>query len=83
VFYWPVHKVIDRLRGNTPVATIRERVCEHRPTIRGLVLTTRSVAEFGLTVPPATAPMFVVWNFTNRCNLSWHCIRTPRTSARR
>jgi len=75
VLYWPVHKVIDRLRGSAPVATIRERVCEHRPTIRGLVLTARSVAEFGLTVPQRySAPMFVVWNFTNRCNLSCkHC----------
>jgi len=51
VLYWPVHKVIDRLRGSASVATTRQRVCEHRPTVRGLVLTARSVAEFGLTVP--------------------------------
>jgi radical SAM protein with 4Fe4S-binding SPASM domain len=35
----------------------------------------RSVAEFGLTVPQRfVAPLFAVWNFTNRCNLACrHC----------
>jgi radical SAM protein with 4Fe4S-binding SPASM domain len=39
------------------------------------VLTARSVGEFGLTVPQKfSAPLFAVWNFTNRCNLRCrHC----------
>jgi MoaA/NifB/PqqE/SkfB family radical SAM enzyme len=33
------------------------------------------VSEFGLTVPQKfSSPLFVVWNFTNRCNLKCrHC----------
>ena len=75
VKYWPLHKFIDRMRGQTPVATFRQRVCEHTATVRGLVATVRSVAEFGLTVPQRfSAPLFAVWNFTNRCNLQCkHC----------
>ncbi len=75
ILYWPLHKFIDRMRGNTPRETVREKISEHRPTVRGLVATARSVAEFGLTVPQRfVAPMLVVWNFTNRCNLSCqHC----------
>jgi radical SAM protein with 4Fe4S-binding SPASM domain len=75
LLYWPVHQVIRRIKGSTPDATFRQRVAEHRSTVRGLVLTARSVAEFGLSVPQRfSAPMFVVWNFTNRCNLKCqHC----------
>ena len=75
VIYWPVHRLIDRWRGSTPVATFRERIAEHRATVRGLVIAARSVAAFGLRVPQRfSAPLFVVWNFTNQCNLRCrHC----------
>ncbi|MEW6252945.1 MAG: radical SAM protein [Planctomycetota bacterium] len=75
LLYWPLHKLIDRLRGSTSAATVRQRVCEHTATVRGLVATVRSVGEFGLTVPQRfSAPLFAVWNFTNRCNLACkHC----------
>ena len=55
--------------------TFRTRISEHTSTVRGLVATARSVAEFGLTVPQRfSAPLFTVWNFTNRCNLQCrHC----------
>ena len=75
ILYWPLHKAIDRVKGSTPMEVFRERVARHTSTVRGLVLTARSVAEFGLTVPQRfSAPMMVVWNFTNRCNLTCkHC----------
>lgn len=73
--YWPFHLFIDRMRGNVPAATFRERIGLHRSTVRGLVVTARSVAEFGLTVPQRfSVPLFAVWNFTNLCNLRCrHC----------
>lgn len=76
--YWPLHRLIDWLRGSVPLETFRQRVCEHRATVIGLVATARSVAEFGLTVPQRfSAPLFAVWNFTNRCNLRCrHCYQS-------
>ena len=73
--YWPLFKFIDRMRGATSMQTFRTRISEHTSTVRGLVATARSVAEFGLTVPQRfSAPLFTVWNFTNRCNLQCrHC----------
>jgi radical SAM protein with 4Fe4S-binding SPASM domain len=75
VKYWPLHKFIDRMRGATDVATFRKRLSDHTPTVRGLVIVARSIAEFGLTTPQKfAAPLFAVWNFTNRCNLACrHC----------
>ncbi|MBU0637746.1 MAG: radical SAM protein [Planctomycetes bacterium] len=73
--YWPFHKFIDRMRGSVSAETFRQRVGEHVSTVRGLVVTARSVAEFGLFVPQRfVAPLFSVWNFTNACNLRCrHC----------
>lgn len=73
--YWPFHKFIDRMKGTVTAETFRERVGQHVSTLRGLVITARSVAEFGLTVPQRfVAPLFSVWNITNLCNLSCrHC----------
>ena len=72
VKYWPLHAFIDRMRGDVDAETFRKRLASHVPTVRGLVIVARSVAEFGLTVPQRfVLPLFAVWNFTNRCNL--HC----------
>jgi len=49
--YWLVHKFIDRMRGKTDAETFRRRLSEHVPTVRGLVIVAKSIAEFGLTVP--------------------------------
>ncbi len=75
MLYWPVHKFIDRMRGEVDAETFRKRLAGHGPTVRGLVIVARSVGEFGLTVPQRfVAPLFAVWNFTNRCNLACrHC----------
>ena len=73
--YWPIHLLMSRLRGRGDIAEFRRRLCENKPILRGIVIVARSVAEFGLTVPQIfAAPLFVVWNFTNRCNLACrHC----------
>jgi radical SAM protein with 4Fe4S-binding SPASM domain len=83
ITYWPLHRFIDYMRGGTSIATFRERVSEHAATVRGLVATARSIAEFGLTVPQRfSAPLFAVWNFTNRCNLRCrHCYQNSDTRA--
>ena len=75
VKYWLFHKFIDRMRGEVDADTFRRKLAENRPTVRGLVIVARSISQFGLTVPQRfTAPLFAVWNFTNRCNLACkHC----------
>jgi radical SAM protein with 4Fe4S-binding SPASM domain len=75
MMYWPLHKFIDRMRGSVSAEVFRKRIAEHTSTLRGMVNTARSVAEFGLTVPQRWgAPLFAVWNFTNQCNLNCrHC----------
>jgi len=81
--YWPIHRLIDRLRGKVDAETFRRRLVEHAPTLRGLVVVARSLAEFGLTTPQRfVAPLFAVWNFTNRCNLACqHCYQDAGRSA--
>ncbi|NQU76346.1 MAG: radical SAM protein [Planctomycetes bacterium] len=75
VKFWPFHLLIDRTRGQTPPETVRTKLAEHAPTVRGLVITTQSLARYGLTVPQRfSAPLFCVWNFTNKCNMMCrHC----------
>jgi radical SAM protein with 4Fe4S-binding SPASM domain len=73
--YWPLHRFIRRLKGSVSDETFRRRIAEHRSTLRGFVVTARSVAEFGLRLPQRfSAPLIAIWNFTNQCNLSCrHC----------
>lgn len=75
VKYWPVHRFIERFRGSVPAETVRDRLGQHVSTVRGMVVTARSVAAYGLTLPQRfVAPLIVVWNFTNQCNLKCqHC----------
>ncbi|MBT3199586.1 MAG: radical SAM protein [Phycisphaerales bacterium] len=81
--YAPVHMLIDRMRGKTDVATFRKKLSGHGPTVRGLVIVAQSIAEFGLTIPQKfVAPLFAVWNFTNKCNLSCsHCYQDSEARA--
>ncbi|HYX70877.1 MAG TPA: radical SAM protein, partial [Terriglobales bacterium] len=55
--------------------TMKKNLFHHPPTVKALALTARSIATYGLTVPQRfTAPLFVVWNLTQACNLSCrHC----------
>ena len=81
--YWPFHLLVGRFRGDTDIATFRQRLTEHRPTLRGIVIVARSIARFGLTVPQKFCmPLFAVWNFTNRCNLACkHCYQDSDRAA--
>jgi len=82
VGYWLFHRLIDHFRGRTDVDTFRRHLAENRPVIRGLNVVARSLAEFGPTVPQKfSAPLFAVWNFTNRCNLACrHCYQDSKTA---
>lgn len=85
IMFWPAHKLIRKLKGSMTDEFFRWKVAEHTSTVRGIVVTARSLAEFGLTLPQQfSAPLFVVWNFTNRCNLRCrHCYQSssPRPLA--
>ena len=75
LIYWPVHLIIESVVGRKQAAAFRDPSRQLQATIRGLNIVARSVGQFGLTVPQQfSAPLFVVWNFTNRCNLACkHC----------
>jgi len=83
VLYWPIHKAIDRLRGGMSREELRGKLAGHPPTMRGIVATARSVGHLGLTTPQRwLMPLFVVWNFTNRCNLRCrHCYQSSTAEA--
>lgn len=55
--------------------TMKRHLFHHPPTVKALALTAKSIATHGLTVPQRyTAPLFVVWNITQACNLTCqHC----------
>ncbi|MFP4106745.1 MAG: radical SAM protein [Phycisphaerae bacterium] len=73
--FWLMHKLIDRFRGSTDPEVFREKLAENRAVLQGVVLTARSLAEFGPSTPQRFSfPLFAVWNFTNACNLACrHC----------
>lgn len=54
---------------------MKERLFHHPPTVKALTLTAKSIGTYGLTAPQRyTAPLFIVWNITQACNLTCrHC----------
>ncbi len=62
-----------------------EKLFHHQPTVRALALTGRSIARYGLSAPQRyVAPLMVVWNLTQACNLRCkHCYQnaTARPAA--
>lgn len=64
-----------RRKTGTKRETIAGRVLGNPATRRGLVATVRSVGHLGLGQPQRfVAPLMVVWNFTQACNLQCrHC----------
>lgn len=60
--------------------TMKEHLFHHQPTVKSLVLTAKSIGTYGLTTPQRfTAPLFVVWNITQACNLSCkHCYQDAK-----
>ncbi|MCZ2078141.1 MAG: radical SAM protein [Bryobacterales bacterium] len=59
-----------------------EKLFHHQPTVRALALACRSIAKYGLSAPQRfAAPLMVVWNLTQACNLRCrHCYQdaTPK-----
>lgn len=51
------------------------KLFHHEPTVRALAVTARSIARYGLSAPQRfAAPLVVVWNMTQACNLLCkHC----------
>ncbi|MFO8011873.1 MAG: radical SAM protein [Phycisphaerae bacterium] len=72
-----------RARTGTPRETIAGRVLGNPATRHGLVATVRSVGHLGLTHPQNfVAPLMVVWNFTQACNLTCkHCYQNAGARA--
>jgi radical SAM protein with 4Fe4S-binding SPASM domain len=74
------HRAIEVFRARTGVDrdTLKAKALHHRPTARALVNTARSIAKYGLTVPQRfSAPLIVVWNYTQACNLTCrHCYQS-------
>jgi radical SAM protein with 4Fe4S-binding SPASM domain len=75
IVWWLLHRVMDRIVTREGWDRFRHESKQFGATVRGINIVARSVGEFGLTVPQKfTSPLFVVWNFTNRCNLKCrHC----------
>lgn len=78
----PVFFGIDSLLKNWKVnkSVIVEKVFGHFPTKNAIVNTAASIAQYGLTKPQIfSAPLMVVWNFTNACNLNCvHCYQDAK-----
>jgi len=79
----PLHRLMDRVVTAEGWEQFRHRSRQFPATVRGLNIAAASVAEFGLTAPQRfSAPLFAVWNFTNRCNLACrHCYQDSRHAA--
>lgn len=77
-----IRRALDRKGVDGP--RLERDLLHHRPTVRALALTARSIARFGLTAPQRyVAPMLVVWNITGTCNLTCkHCYQdsAPRSA---
>ena len=77
VRFAPLHALFEHFldRGRVNHDMIKFKLFRHRPTLRALVNTSRSIKEFGLTTPQRFGmPLMVVWNFTQACNLKCaHC----------
>ncbi len=73
-----------RRKVGTTRETLARRVFGNPATRHGLVATARSVGHLGLTRPQRfVAPLMVVWNFTQACNLRCrHCYQNAGRRAR-
>ncbi len=80
---WSLPNLIINLslkRAKLDKQMMKEKLFHHTPTVKALALTAKSIGAYGLTVPQRyTAPLYVVWNVTQACNLSCrHCYQTTR-----
>ncbi len=82
--YLPAFLFIELLRKMAAARKdfLSEEVFGYLPRARGLVNTARSIGAYGLTRPQVFyAPLMVVWNFTQACNLKCrHCYQNAGKS---
>lgn len=75
--FYPLHTLFQHLlrKYNANEEMVKFKLFHHRPTLRALVNTSRSIHHYGLTTPQKFhMPLMVVWNFTQACNLKCrHC----------
>jgi len=75
--YWLPGKLIDYIlwRYGIDKERAKRKLLHHVPTLRSLALAARGIARYGLSKPQRfPAPLMVVWNFTQLCNLKCrHC----------
>lgn len=73
----PFYSIVDRFCDAMHISRddLISNIIGNMPLRTGLVNMCRSIGRYGPTFPqPFVAPMLVVWNFTNRCNLRCrHC----------
>jgi radical SAM protein with 4Fe4S-binding SPASM domain len=64
-----------RRKAGASLEQVRDKVFRHPARARALVNTARAIGRYGLTRPQVfSAPLMVVWNFTQACNLKCaHC----------
>jgi radical SAM protein with 4Fe4S-binding SPASM domain len=79
-FQWRIPELVvdyalKRAKLDRDVMT--EKLFHHEPTVRSLALAGRSIARYGLSAPQRfAAPLMVVWNITQACNLACrHCFQ--------
>jgi len=70
---WAIH--LGLRAAHLDPQTMKQRLFHHPPTVKALTLTAKSIGTYGLTVPQRyAAPLFIVWNITQACNLTCrHC----------
>lgn len=86
VRYGLIYSLIEyfRKRAGTSKEILKKELFHHKGRRRALVMTAKSIAAYGLVKPQIFwGPLMVVWNFTNRCNLSCvHCYQDATHKAR-
>jgi hypothetical protein len=77
---WPLIRLLFFRLGVSDNAA--KRLLKDSLVRRCMLSVIKGIANFGLRYPqPTGAPITVVWNFTNRCNLNClHAIKTLRQS---
>jgi radical SAM protein with 4Fe4S-binding SPASM domain len=75
LYYWPIHTIIDHMRGSVSAEKVRGTLQENPSLIRAIMTSSQSVARLGLSQPQRWLyPLHVVWHLTERCTLSCrHC----------
>jgi radical SAM protein with 4Fe4S-binding SPASM domain len=77
LLFYPLHTLFEHFirTRDANADMVGFKLFHHRPTLRALVNTFRSISAYGLTVPQKfQVPLMIVWNFTQACNLKCaHC----------